>query len=1102
MERIYVAVRVRPLINQEVVKGNYWRVDDNRISLHNALGTPISGYSYTFDHVFGYNSKNADIYEVHTKDVIEAAVNGFNGTVFAYGQTSSGKTYTMQGSQEDLGIIRLSVYNVFKNIQSISDREFLIRVSYLEIYNEEINDLLAPENKKLQVHENLERGIFVAGLREEIVNTPDQVFDLIGLGEAHRHVGETNMNVRSSRSHTIFRMVIESRDKDAELDGSSYNKDTVRVSVLNLVDLAGSERVAKTGAGGVRLKEGTHINKSLMSLGTVINKLSDGGGKQRGHIPYRDSKLTRILQPALGGNAKTAIICTIAPEEVHADETRGTLQFASRAKRVTNCAQVNEIMTDAALLKRQKREIEELRKKLQGSHSEDLELEILKLRNEMLKFELEREKLAAELEEERKSQLERDRRIMEQQLKIDNLSTLVINSDQDRNSFKLNSCERTYPRRLSLEFLGQERRSTGNGCREGSLDSRITLRKEKFRSPSFGTGLDGSAEKLRSIPRYPDASPPPSNFGNIADEDMWMTMNKGHINTDLDYLQCTPNGNCSSVPSEISSVHGAVEGCREEIECLRQQLEKALQDKQEIEKCLDDQTILNEELKMIVSQLESETSLIMNISQRLGRAILDFKDDQRGLSSYLQGIFLEEKSMNDMQLPPEDDSSNCRIVNLKSNFVKLVNLLEQYKQENSELHRQNQMLNKQLKHAVVSLVMPRDVCSENERRKLQNFDLDKQISSTSTVLQVPDYCDFGTSFSLSADTSSRIVSAPLNESFKQICHKIYRLENVLGVSAAIDVGSLCANIGDGLSSFYPDGSSVSKSIPDFIGEMQYKQADQLEDGNSDISIGCHESNIWNEELFKNGPKSASDSHIDKRKSAKMSSDLANGVFLAKWLVEELKNLAQHGHDFLSGRKEMSPCIEKLFEALHVCLNEIVKFDSGLGQSSCEEDNLCRCVKSDMTSHLNNDESQKGLAVPDGSVDVELNTNKVLIEKGQHPVDGMSNLMKWKGEHKLQQQEYMNLWERLNMSAEHILSLDNKIALLNIEKDTISKALDNELQRQEQKQLDTTFYELVADELKRFSAAMAARDGIYTSIRCAIKEFEEDFQKKRPSKSVA
>jgi hypothetical protein len=896
-------------------------------------------------------------------------------------------------------------------------------------------------------------------------------------------------------------MVIESRDKDAELDGSSYNKDTVRVSVLNLVDLAGSERVAKTGAGGVRLKEGTHINKSLMSLGTVINKLSDGGGKLRGHIPYRDSKLTRILQPALGGNAKTAIICTIAPEEVHADETRGTLQFASRAKRVTNCAQVNEIMTDAALLKRQKREIEELRKKLQGSHSEDLELEILKLRNEMLKFELEREKLAAELEEERKAQLERDRRIMEQQLKIDNLSTLVINSDQDRNSFKLNSCERTYPRRLSLEILGQERRSTGNGCREGSLDSRVTLRKEKFRSPSFGTVFDGSAEKLRSIPKYPDASPPSSNFGNIADEDMWMSMNKGHITTDLDYLQCTPNGNCSSVPSEISSVHGAVEGYREEMERLRQQLEKALQDKQEIEKCLEDQIILNGELKMVVSKLESEASMIVDISQRAGKAILDFKDDQRGFSSYLQGILPEEKSMNGMQLSLEDDTSDCRIANLKANFVKLVNLLDQYKQENSELHQQSQMLNKQLKHAVASLVMLRDDCSENESRKLQNFDLDKQINGTSTVLKVPDYCDLGTSFSLPADTSSRIVSAPFNESFKQICHKVYRLENVLGVIAAIDVGALCAHIGDELSSCFPDGSSDSKSISDFIVEMQCNQPDQLEDGNSDICIECHKSNLWNEELCRNAPKSTCDKHIDKRKSAKMSSDLANGVFLAKWLVEELKNLAQHGHDFFSGCKETSPWIEKLFEALHVFLNEIVKLVSGLVQSF-EEDNLGRCPKLDMIPHLNTGKSQKGLAVPDGSVDMELNTDKVLMEKGQLPVDGMNNLISWKGEHKLQQEEYMNLWERLNMSAEHILSLDNKIALLNIEKDTISKALDNELQRQEQKQLDTRFYKLISEELKQFSTAMAARDGIYTSIRCAIKEFEENFEKKRSSKSVA
>ncbi|PPE01243.1 hypothetical protein GOBAR_DD01737 [Gossypium barbadense] len=191
------------------------------------------------------------------------------------------------------------------------------------------------------------------------------------------------MNARSSRSHTIFRMVIESKGIDTG-SGDYSSSDAIRVSVLNLVDLAGSERIAKTGAGGVRLKEGKYINKSLMVLGNVINKLSNGA-KQRAHIPYCDSKLTRILQTALGGNAKTSIICTVAPEEVHVEETKGTLQFASRAKRITNCAQVNEILTDAALLKRQQLEIEDLRRKLQGSRSEVLEQEILKLRNDMLK---------------------------------------------------------------------------------------------------------------------------------------------------------------------------------------------------------------------------------------------------------------------------------------------------------------------------------------------------------------------------------------------------------------------------------------------------------------------------------------------------------------------------------------------------------------------------------------------------------------------------------------------------------------------------------------------------------------------------------------------
>ncbi|GFP80821.1 kinesin-related protein 4 [Phtheirospermum japonicum] len=423
MERIHVSVRARPL-SAEDAKASPWRLFGNSIFI------PNQPSKFEFDQIFGEDCKTQDVYRARTRDIVAAAVQGFNGTVFAYGQTSSGKTHTMRGSSSEPGVIPLAVHDLFNIIQQDMDREFLLRMSYMEIYNEEINDLLAPEHRKLQIHESIERGIFVAGLREEIVASADQVLERMEYGESHRHIGETNMNVYSSRSHTIFRMIIESREKsdDAEAELSC---DAVRVSVLNLVDLAGSERAAKTGAEGVRLKEGSHINKSLMTLGTVIKKLSEGAESQGGHVPYRDSKLTRILQPALGGNANTAIICNITLAQIHADETKSSLQFASRALRVTNCAHVNEILTDAALLKRQKKEIEELRAKLQGLHSEHLDEDILNLRNTLLKSELERERMALELEEEKRAQAEREKRLQQQAKKIENLSSMVFCANRE-----------------------------------------------------------------------------------------------------------------------------------------------------------------------------------------------------------------------------------------------------------------------------------------------------------------------------------------------------------------------------------------------------------------------------------------------------------------------------------------------------------------------------------------------------------------------------------------------------------------------------------------------------------------------------------------------
>ena len=319
------------------------------------------------------------MYEATTKQIVENVVDGFNGAVFAYGQTSSGKTHTMHGTPDEPGVIPLAVEDVFDFVRRRSDaREFLIRASYLEIYNEKMMDLFADDAdaEALAVREDTEGGTYVSGLREEIVTTTEEVLALLKLGAKRRHVGATNMNAQSSRSHTIFRMRVESRTRDADTTGdagdaqSSEHSHGVLIATLNLVDLAGSERQSKTGAEGQRAVEGAHINKSLMTLGVVIHKLSQGVESKGGHIPYRDSKLTRILQPALGGNSKTSIVCAMTPSAAHVDESHSTLRFASRAKRVVNNATVNEVVMTtaqfAAMIKRQQKEIQALKKRLVG----------------------------------------------------------------------------------------------------------------------------------------------------------------------------------------------------------------------------------------------------------------------------------------------------------------------------------------------------------------------------------------------------------------------------------------------------------------------------------------------------------------------------------------------------------------------------------------------------------------------------------------------------------------------------------------------------------------------------------------------------------------
>nr|XP_034925616.1 kinesin-like protein KIN-7C, mitochondrial isoform X1 [Populus alba] len=351
-ENVTVTVRFRPLSAREINKGDEiaWYADGDS-TVRNEYNPSIA---YGFDKVFGPATTTRHVYDIAAEHVVGGAMKGINGTVFAYGVTSSGKTHTMHGEQKSPGIIPLAVKDVFGIIQETPGREFLLRVSYLEIYNEVINDLLNPMGQNLRIREDAQ-GTYVEGIKVEVVLSPAHALSLIASGEEHRHVGSNNFNLLSSRSHTIFTLTIESSPC-----GEYQGEEDVTLSQLNLIDLAGSES-SKTETTGLRRKEGSYINKSLLTLGTVISKLTD---EKATHIPYRDSKLTRLLQSSLSGHGRVSLICTVTPASSNSEETHNTLKFAHRSKQVEIKASQNKIMDEKSLIKKYQKEISCLKQEL------------------------------------------------------------------------------------------------------------------------------------------------------------------------------------------------------------------------------------------------------------------------------------------------------------------------------------------------------------------------------------------------------------------------------------------------------------------------------------------------------------------------------------------------------------------------------------------------------------------------------------------------------------------------------------------------------------------------------------------------------------------
>lgn len=410
MESIRVAVRVRPLNEEEVTHHESllgspddkrhkrsrssgastvseaslcaateaWSIDYTKNQIRQQITTQEGSLkpkaTFDYNHTYPPSSNTEDIFEDLVEDIVADAVQGINGTVFAYGQTGSGKTHTMVGNMTDKGVIPLSLDQVFDDIGEIDDREFMVRVSFLEIYNERIRDLLAdgPNQKQdLAIKGVTDRGVEIRDLSEHLVKNKDDCIALLRKGNKNRESASTAMNDRSSRSHAIFRLVIESKEV-VPIECEDDFEPTIRIATLNLVDLAGSEK-SHAHKSAVRQREGSNINKSLLVLSRCIQQLASAqtskvgsGGEGHNHVPFRDSKLTRILQASLGGNAKTAVVCCITEAARSLDVTLSTLRFADRCSSVHNDYHVNEFSLDGkSMFNRHEKQIRALKKKLQ-----------------------------------------------------------------------------------------------------------------------------------------------------------------------------------------------------------------------------------------------------------------------------------------------------------------------------------------------------------------------------------------------------------------------------------------------------------------------------------------------------------------------------------------------------------------------------------------------------------------------------------------------------------------------------------------------------------------------------------------------------------------
>ncbi|KAG5238161.1 hypothetical protein OIU78_007883 [Salix suchowensis] len=491
---VQVIVRCRPLNEDElrvhtpvVISCNEGRREVS--ALQNIANKQIDR-TFLFDKVFGPASKQKDLYDLAVSPIVYEVLEGYNCTIFAYGQTGTGKTYTMEGGARkkngefpsDAGVIPRAVKQIFEILEA-QNAEYNMKVTFLELYNEEITDLLAPEEtpkfvddkskKPVALMEDGKGGVLVRGLEEEIVCTANEIYKILDKGSAKRRTAETLLNKQSSRSHSIFSITIHIKECTPE------GEEMIKCGKLNLVDLAGSENISRSGAREGRAREAGEINKSLLTLGRVINTLVE----RSGHIPYRDSKLTRLLRDSLGGKTKTCIIATISPSIQSLEETLSTLDYAHRAKNIKNKPEINQKMMKSAVIKDLYSEIDRLKQEVYAAREKN---GIYIPRDRYLQDEAEKKEMAEKIEHMELDSESKDKQFLEiQELYNSQLHLTVDLSEKlDKTEKKLEETEN------SLVDLEEKHRQANITIKEKEFCISNLLKSEK--------GLVERAFELRS----------------------------------------------------------------------------------------------------------------------------------------------------------------------------------------------------------------------------------------------------------------------------------------------------------------------------------------------------------------------------------------------------------------------------------------------------------------------------------------------------------------------------------------------------------------------------------------------------------------------------